>query len=98
MQDKHYNLDSLLHAAEVDVEVVERREECAEGSAGGHLREGVDVLREALAAAADDANVDHKGDFLIVWIGDCLIGGGMGISRGEVENRDRRSVLGVKGG
>ena len=45
---------------------MERREERAEGGAGGHLREGVDVLREALAAAADDANVDHKGDFLFV--------------------------------
>ena len=31
---------------------MERREERAEGGTGGHLREGVDVLREALAAVA----------------------------------------------
>ena len=45
-------LDSLLHAAEVDIEFVERREERAEGGTGGHLREGVDIFREALATVA----------------------------------------------
>lgn len=34
---------------------MERREERAEGGAGGHLREGVDVLREALAAVSEFA-------------------------------------------
>ena len=43
----------LFDAAEVDVEFVERGEERAEGGAPGHLREGVDVLREALAAVAE---------------------------------------------
>ena len=34
---------------------MERREERTEGGAGGHLRKGVDVLREALAAVAEFA-------------------------------------------
>ena len=45
--------DVFFKAAEVDVEVVERREKRAEGCALGHLREGVDVLRETLAAVAE---------------------------------------------
>ena len=44
--------DVFLGAAEVDVELVERGEERAERRAAGHLREGVDVLRKALAAVA----------------------------------------------
>lgn len=42
----------LFESAEVDVEFVERREERAERRALRHLREGVDVLRETLAAVA----------------------------------------------
>ena len=42
----------LFEAAEVDVELVERREECTEGGTLRHLCEGVDVLREAFAAVA----------------------------------------------
>jgi len=43
----------LLETAEVDVEIVERGKEGAEGGALGHLRKGVDVLRETLAAVAE---------------------------------------------
>ena len=45
-------LDVLFKPTKVDVELVERSKEFAEGGTGGHLREGVDVLREALAAVA----------------------------------------------
>ena len=45
--------DVLFGAAEVDVEVVERREQRAERGAPRHLRKGVDVLRKALAAVAE---------------------------------------------
>ena len=42
----------FLEPSEVDIEFVERREERAEGGTGGHLREGVDIFREALATVA----------------------------------------------
>lgn len=45
--------DMLLEPTEVDVELVERSKEFAEGAVLGELREGVDVLREALAAVAE---------------------------------------------
>ena len=42
----------LFKSTEVNVEFVERSTEFAEGAVLGELREGVDVLREALAAVA----------------------------------------------
>ena len=44
--------DMLLEPTEVDVEVVERGEEFAEGTVFSELREGVDIFREALATVA----------------------------------------------
>ena len=43
----------LFETTEMDVELVERGEELAEGGTFGELGEGVDVLREALAAVAE---------------------------------------------
>lgn len=45
--------DMLLEPTEVDVEVVERGEEFAEGTVFSELREGVDIFREALATVAE---------------------------------------------
>lgn len=42
----------LFKPTEVDVEVVERGEEFAEGTVFSELREGVDIFRETLAAVA----------------------------------------------
>lgn len=42
----------LFKSTEVDIEVVERGEEFAEGTVFSELREGVDIFRKALAAVA----------------------------------------------
>lgn len=42
----------LFKSTEVDIEVVERGEEFAEGTVFSELREGVDIFRETLAAVA----------------------------------------------
>ena len=46
-------LDMLLESTEVYVELVQRLKQLAERSACGHHGEGVDILREALAAIAE---------------------------------------------
>ena len=46
-------LDMLLESTEVDVELVQRLKHLAKRSACGHHGEGVDILREALAAIAE---------------------------------------------
>ena len=43
----------FFNPTEMDVELVERGEERAQRRAFGHFREGVDVLRKALAAVAE---------------------------------------------
>lgn len=43
----------LFEAAEVDVELVERGEELAEGRSFGEFGEGVDILRETLTTVAE---------------------------------------------
>ena len=43
----------FLYATEVDIELVERCEEGAEGGTLGHLGEGIDILGEALATIAE---------------------------------------------
>lgn len=50
--DNHDDSYPLLHSPEMDVEFVERGEQGAERRARRQLREGVHVLREALAAVA----------------------------------------------
>ena len=42
----------LLEAAEMDVELVKRRKKRPERLTRGQLREGIDILREALSAIA----------------------------------------------
>ena len=54
----------LFKSTEVDVELVERGEELAEGGVFGEFREGVHVLREALAAIAE----------LAIWTWDIGVG------------------------
>ena len=43
----------LLKTSEVYIELVQRLKESSERSASGHLGEGVDILREALATIAE---------------------------------------------
>lgn len=43
----------LLKSTEVNIELMERLKESAERSACGHLGEGIDILREALATIAE---------------------------------------------
>ena len=43
----------LLKSSEMNIELMERLKESAERSALGHHSEGVDILREALAAIAE---------------------------------------------
>ena len=46
-------LDVLLYPTEMDVQLVQVLQQGAEGSAFGHLGEGIDILREALATVAE---------------------------------------------
>lgn len=46
-------LDMLLKSTEVNIELMQWLKESAERRASGHLGEGVDILREALATIAE---------------------------------------------
>ena len=46
-------LDMLLKSSEMHIELMQWFKQLAERSASGHLGEGVDILREALATIAE---------------------------------------------
>ena len=52
-QQKLKSLNMLFHPPEVDIQLMERREECAHRRPLRHLSKRVHILREALAAVAE---------------------------------------------
>ena len=49
----NYLLDMLLESTEMNIELVQMLKESSERSTSGHLSEGIDILREALATIAE---------------------------------------------
>ena len=58
----------LLKSSEPDIQLVQRGEESAKRRSLSHLREGVDILREALAAVAELAVRARDESMRIVYI------------------------------